>query len=341
MIDWMTLTVQLCHLSNDTVAALRGVGDRAMRITPTGESVYDVQCWDSLRSDMTGVAVRCMSGLTVAGSPARTYQSNNAFGDGCPIVCFHQMLDYVEHHLKISLPHDPALWSCSRIDYNKMYDLGGPIAVRQALHTLRHAETRGNNISLAGDTVYWDKNSSYLSMKSYNKHTHAVRANRKKEALYTDEQLNFLQNLLRFELKFARHYFHRLRDRQGRAWYELTELDLQKIFNERIEMIIGAEMSVVSHDGLQEKFEKAAQELGYTPRMGVQAYKTYSLIKVDGYETVKRAARKSTFYRHQQIMKMVGLSKSDICSGRIHEFRRKHILIDQPVTGWNDIRLAG
>jgi len=339
MIDWLTFGISTDLLDDHALSVFSSLGDRVLKISAEGEKVWETKSWSSIRSDYNGIGIRCMSKLYIAGSPARTYQSNNAFGSSDIIRSFYSIIDFVERTLNVTLPRDYKRYTCSRIDFNRMYDLRGPIAVKQALNYLRHAETRGSNVTVEGDTVYWQKRSLYQSMKAYFKHHHALMSLKKKESHYDINDIDLLQRLIRFELRLGRVFFNKLKDK-GIYWYMMTERELERIFTEYLKKIVGDEMTIQSHDGLQDKFKSVARDLGFTDRMGTQAYNTFNMIKLEGYENVKRAMRRTTFYYHQKIMHQVGLSKADICSGRILEFRRKTLLIDQPVTSWDQLRCA-
>lgn len=345
MIDWMTLTIDASEIERKYHSVLKHQSESILHLDVDGaikreSSLFARVSPDTEKhsSDLFGLSINFGSQLVICGSPARTSKTHNLFGSSHPLLCFEMMVNFVERCLDIKLPKSPKLWNCTRIDYNRMYELGGHTGVLQALNFLRHSESRGANVTCAGTTVYWDKNSTYLSLKAYDKFQDLKRTMRQKKTFLTAEELALCESLLRFEMKLGRHYMYRQEERTGRKWYDYTAKDLADIFNEKLNQIIGKEMNITNHKGLRQKFQESAIKLGFTPMMGSRAYSTFNMIKVEGLETVKREMKKSTFYLHKKIMRHAGLSNADITTGRILEFRRKSIIIDQPITSFNQLR---
>lgn len=343
VIDWLTLHLDLTHLNDSVRELLANRGDRIMRITEDGEQLWETRPWGQLSSDgddgsggsgMQGVALQCGAALRIAGSPARVMAYNNVFGSESVTECALAMIGFVCRSLSVILPRDLSLWHCSRIDVTHNYDLGGPIAVRQALSYLRHAETRGNNISTAGTSCYWNKGSSLRAGKAYHKGPQARKQVKSKRSHYSDEELEQADRLLRLELQLGRHWLQR----SGIVWTNLTPEILNAEHFRFFRDCIGEEMNISAHDDMRSRFERAAISLSLSEGIGQAAYSTFCQIRTDGYENVKLAMRRTTFYRHREVMLAAGLSKADLCAGRIIEFRRATLTLGAPVTSWEDLR---
>lgn len=347
MIDWLTLILPNNLLSEKARDVLRLQGHRIITTDPkTGDIKSETSKFfkaidpDQAHSDLYGVSVQYGSNLIICGSPARTHSTHNIFGSSDPIECFKQMVEFVERAYSITLPKNPTKWKCTRLDYNQMYDMGGQVGVAQSLSTLRHAETRGNNVTMKGDSVYWNASSIWIMLKAYNKYKDVLRTMRKGESHVTEQQLKAIEGLLRFEMKLGRSWFAKTKERSGINWHEIRKSDLKALFEEQMKVLVGEDMNIQSHDGLRDKFKHAAIQCGLGEGTGLSAYRTFNMIKLEGIENVKREMAQNTFYVHQRVMRAVGMSKADITTGRILEFRRKTLVIEQPVTGWDGLRLV-
>jgi len=68
------------------------------------------------------------------------------------------------------------------------------------------------------------------------------------------------------------------------------------------------------------------------------AYRTWGLIKMVGQEEAKLSMPVRTWHRHKGLLFAAGLSWADFSAGNVVPFRRKTILIGEPVESWDDIR---
>lgn len=332
MNDWLTLSLELSHIGCSHRAKLDGITDRVQRIDSTGELKWEQGCWDSLRSDMNGIAYCVGSSLRIGGSPASVVSPNNVFGSDDIRQCAYDMINFFEKHVGVILTKDLSKWKCTRADVTYNYDLGGQIAVNQALEYLRHANTRGMNVERRFNTVYWNKSSSLRSAKAYNKYLHALVMMRQQKAFFTGEEIRAIEGLLRLELKLGRHWFQR----QDTPWYELTIDDFKQQHNNFFANAIG-KIEVPTMDSLLDKL------IEVTPTEGRAraAFDFFCRIKQLGYNTVKNTTPPGTFYKHCKFLRDAGLSNADLNAGRILEFRRKTIVLGEPVHSWDDLRRVG
>ena len=330
MIDWLTIRIDISELSEATRAALDGTSNRLQKISPDGEIIWDTASFESLRSDMNGLAWSYGTCLTLAGSPASVVYPNNVFGTSNLGQAFIEMVNFFMIHTGVTLPCDITKWSCSRIDYTVNYDLGGQHAVAQALHYLRHAHTRGNNVERRHTTVYWNKTSSIRSGKAYNKYEHAKHYTKKNKAHYTPEQLQLTRNLLRLELKLGRHWIRE----QVKPWYKMTENDLHE---QHINFFgnITTDIEVPTMDTLLDRLLDTAPTNGQAHA----AHRYFCTIRSLGHEMARSTVTKSSHYRHLANLRKAGLTNADFVAGEIHQMRPRLITM-RPVSDWSEISRA-
>ena len=329
MLDWMTLTTDAANLNAIARERLASLSSKIMRISPKGEVEYIVGTFESLRSDFCGLAWSLGDRLVIAGSPASVVNDNNVFGHSDPLQCALDMISFFERHTMTVLPKHMTDWNCSRIDVTENYFLGGQVAVDSALGYLQYAHTRGQNVERKNTTVYWNKSSILRSGKAYNKHQQIQKLIRQNKAYFTDEQQELTRGLLRLELKLGRMYFHRL----DKHWSLLNEDDLRQEHERFFENCIGS-IEVPTMNTLHDKLLQVAPTAG----QATAAFNMFNSIKSLGYRYVKGTVSKPTFYRNQKLLLEAGLSKADLNAGQILEFRRKSIVIGEPVTSWDDLR---
>ena len=279
---------------------------------------------------MRGLAWSYGTELTIAGSPASVVSDNNVFGTLCVVEGFRMMVHFFQHHMGVALPLNPSLWTCSRIDVTQNYDLGGQIAVAQALDYLRFATTRGNNTERKHSTVYWNKSSSMRAGKAYNKFLHAINLTKKNQAHYTPQELKACENILRLELKLGRKWFHK----QTKQWHHFTPQDL---LNEHHDFFrhLANEIEVPTMDSLLDKLISVAP----TEAQAKSAFSYYCTIMNLGSEVARQTTTKSTHYRHVKNLKLAGLTSADLRSGQILSFRPRVITMN-PVNSWSEIKVA-
>jgi II/X family phage/plasmid replication protein len=327
MIDWLTIKTDISNLSPEDRKTLQGHCSTLMKIDPSGEIVWSTGQFESLRSDMCGLAWNYGTHLTLAGSPASIIHTNNVFGTSDIAWAFRYMVEFFELFMKVSLPSIEN-WSCSRIDFTQNYDVGGQPAVAQTLQYLRQCPTRGNNVERKHSTVYWNKTSTMRSAKAYNKYEHAKAHTKKNRAYYTPEQYELVKNIIRLELKLGRHWIRKL----DKPWYSLTQAELQNQHNDFFSEVLG-DIEVPTMDTLLSKLLKVAPTKG----QAMSAFNYFALIRQVGSENARAVTSETTHYRHVSNLKKAGLTKADLQSGQILAFRPQLITM-KPVDNWNQIQ---
>lgn len=329
MIDWLTLRLDLTHLTDATRDMLKGRHDTIIRLSPDGELKWQISARESIRSDSHQITVRACSVIEIAGSPARLGSSNNVFGNGDPSTCAQAMITYVQKMLNVDLPHDLTIWKCTRIDVALNFDLGSNANVRQALNTLRHTDGGRYQVRTCSESVYWSPGSQLRSGKAYDKGAHAIYQTKKGQAEFTEHELKAVQHLFRLELKLGSQYW---REAAAKPWHQHTEHDLEKLHYDYFGQFI-SELQVIEMENLLQKLI----EISPTPGQARAAHNTWLLIRETGLENIRQSIPKATWHRHKKLLFAAGLGWADFHSRNVVQLRRKPITLQQPVRSWLDI----
>lgn len=330
MIDWLTLRVARQHLAPATIAEIQSRMGRITKTSSDGEIEWCIAARTNMRSDSHQVTVMLgADSLEITGSPARVMQRNNVFGSGNPVECWDWMTAQVEEVISQPLPRDFRQYACGRIDVTHNYLLESASEVRTALNCLRHAEGGRLQVRTESETVYWSPRSRHRSAKAYHKGPHLSHQVRAGQAQAESWQIEVAQRLLRLELSLRSKFWQR----QFRPWYDFRERELDTIHNDFFSTVIG-QHKVISMDTLLQQCERTAKTVG----QGRAAYRTWCLIRQQGQESAKALMPRSTWLRHRRILFDSGLTFADLHSAQILPFRRRSILIDQPVRSWDEVR---
>ena len=330
LIDWMTLSTDASLLDPQTVTKIAGGQDKIMRISSDGEVKWVIPCRANIRSDSHQITVRIGSHLDIQGSPARTKGTqDNIFGEANPVNAFLNMVRFLSNTLEVSLPCNPTCWRLTRMDVTGNFDLGSLANVRQALNYLRHVEGGRYQVKTEAETVYWAKSSRLRAGKAYAKGPHMRYLAEKGHADLTPDQLSLVDRLLRLELRLGGQFW---RERAAQRWYQWSSEQLYEQFTAYFGQFIG-KVEVVEVDKLLDELMKVAP----TPGMAKAAYRTWSLIRSDGLEKARELTGKSAWYRHKRLLQQCGVSWADFHHRALVPFRRKTIVLSDPVRSWEDL----
>jgi II/X family phage/plasmid replication protein len=330
MIDWLTLRLSLDYFDMSTREQLRASSARICRIEPTGEIAWEIAARERLRSDTHSLTVRVGGDVEISGSPARLGQSNNVFGTGDILDCFSRMVSWASECMKLALPLNPELWRVTRVDVTHNYDLGDAASVRQALNYLRHAEGGRYQVKTSSESVYWSPKSRLRAGKAYHKGPHVRYQVEREQAELTDAQLALCDRILRLELRLGGQYW---RERVDKKWYQWTEAEFDDVHREYFEKFIG-DVEIAQVDDVLEKLKEVAPTEG----QALAAYRTWLLVQERGLESARLLLPKNTFYRHKRVLNAAGLSWADFQARNIVPFRRKTIVLGDPVRSWEDFK---
>lgn len=335
MIDWLTLKLANEKIPIEARSALASEQSFIMQIAPDGSITWMRPCRESVRSDSHYITVELVGDLLIYGSPARVglQRVDNVFGSGDPVECANRMIDFVCRVKGVTLPACQE-WSCSRIDVTHNYDLGDLVNVKTALELLRHVEGGRYQVRTQAESVYWSERSTFRSGKAYSKGMHMQYMAQRGKAFLSVDELELCQSLLRLELKLARHFWKR---QAKKAWYEYTERELDIEHDRYFEKLVGG-VEVNENMDMQKQMIKAALELGYKEGQGKQAAMSWAVIRSEGFQYWRDHCARTTYYRHQQIMRQAGLSFGDFVARNVIPIRRRRIVLNQPVRCWADMK---
>jgi hypothetical protein len=332
MIDWLTLRLALSCFDTSVQEELRAKFARICRIEPTGEIAWEIPARERLRSDTHSLTVRVGGDIEISGSPARLGQSNNVFGSGDILECFSRMVSWASECMLLDLPLEPLLWRCTRVDVTQNYDLGDAASVRQALNYLRHAEGGRYQVKTSSESVYWSSSSRLRAGKAYHKGPHMRYQVAKEQAMLLPWQLNACDRLLRLELKLGGQFW---RERTDKKWYSWTEMDFDRVHAEYFEQFVG-NVEIMEADNILERLKEIAPTRG----QALAAYRTWVLIRELGIESTRSMIPRPTWYRHKKLLKDAGLSWADFQARNVVPFRRKIIVLGEPVRSWDQLKDA-
>lgn len=343
LIDWLTLrhplTPALGEILLEKIHAAMGC---MTHVSPHGEVLWTKQVldWDEIRSDSTGM-YWSMTGdgeqyfLNIGASPSSLENEGiNVFGSLDLEHCATVLVKAASVALGAVLPHWRA-WDCRRMDITANYDMGGASQVKQALRLLLGTDAprrKTASDNSGGDSVYWNGKSDLRSGKAYHKGAHLRFQMKKGNIVCTQDQIELSDRLIRLEMKLGARWFRRL----ATDWRELSAEQLTAEHNQFFSSLIGGGDVEVSDMGiLLQELEKVT-----TKGRALSAHRTWSLIKTIGWTQTRESMNPNTFRKHCEHLRLAGLSSADLCAGVVIPFRRKCLVLDQPVLSWDEIRRA-
>lgn len=345
LIDWLTirhpLNAQLGKVLHSRI--LENMG-RMVNVSADGAILWEkaLPDWEAIRSDSAGLywsitadgdSVRY---LTIGASPSSLLNAGvNVFGNLDLQQSAEVLLRTASKALGAVMPNW-LHWQCRRIDVTANYDMGSAAQVKQALRLLLGTDAprrRTNSDRKGGDSVYWNTTSALRAGKAYHKGAHLRFQLRKGNVQLAEEQLLLADRLLRLELKLGATWFRRLK----KDWHELTENDLAEQHEDYFSSLIGlGDVEVNNMGTLLIELEKVAPTKG----RALAAHRTFALIKTLGYTQAMDSMARQTFANHCVLLRAAGLSSADLCAGKVLEFRKKALVLNQPVLSWEELRRA-
>lgn len=342
MIDWMTLRFPLDRLDPAIAARFRA----AMGMVSCSDS-DGVILWqkpfldlDALRSDCEGLLWTVTRDaeneyLTIGGSPAAIEHKNNVFGSCSVRHCAAVLLGAAAKTLCAILPA-AQLWSLRRIDVTENYLFSSSREVKQWLRALRNTDSgRHKATNATGDTVLWNAGSSLRKGKAYHKGPQIVYLLKKGKDYHISEwQLAVADRLGRLELTLGSRWFRRFYEGHG-VWWDITEEFLSGQHQDYFGRMWGGKMEITDMGRLLEELEKVAPSKG----RAAAAHRTWAVIKSVGWSLAKDSMPNETFRKHVSWLRLAGLSDADLCAGNVLPFARREVVIANPVTSWEELRL--
>lgn len=345
LIDWLTLRYPLNkNLGDELYTKIKNCMGMMVCCDGNGEIKWQkfLPDWEAIRSDSQGLywSITCDGNsqqyLTIGASPSSLINSGvNVFGSADIAECASTLVRFASLALGSILPAWSA-WDCRRIDITANYDMGSFAQVKQALRLLLGTDAprrRTNSDSKGGDSVYWNPSSSLRAGKAYHKGAH-LRVQLKRGNIEIDEDTLLLADrLLRLELKLGSQWFRR----HAPNWREFTpEFLATEHYQFFSSLIGGGDVEVTDMGTLLQELEKVAPSKG----RALAAHRTWCLIKTLGFTQTRESMSKGTFNNHLVWLRAAGLSSADLCAGTVVPFRRKSLILGNPVKSWAELRMA-
>lgn len=338
MIDWLTLRIDASLLGENVRQLLLINTGKVLKIDREGQLEWESSCRENIRSDSHQITVRFGSFLEITGSPARVVNSNNVFGSLDIKKCAFNMIDFVARHYSVFLPRNLRDWSCTRIDVTTNYDLGSLEQCKLAVDLLKTVKV-GRQSKVTYDTsVSWGGGSQLHSGKVYCKGPQLRKQCKGGSSSCTDEQLDKADRLVRLEYSFKRKLISRIKENSGLIWSEFNPQFLLAYhcdyFSKFISKIEVTNMETILSDLLS----KVPSEIP-TESQARAAFNCYCKIKTVGPESTKKQET-SSWYRHLKNLRTIGLSDADFQHINVVPLRTRRIVLETPVSGWDQIKLA-
>lgn len=342
MIDWLTLILDASLLGDAARHFCLTNTDRIQRINPvTGEVRWETFVRETIRSDSHQVTIHFGATLTIQGSPSRIKNCNNVFGSLDIRQCATDMIDFCCAHLGVLIPRRLEVWRCSKIDVTQNYDLGSLAQVQQSIDAFKHVRVGRQKTSTEDTTVMWGKGSTLHMGKIYAKGPHARKMMTAKSAVYTEDQLRKADRLLRVEYSIRRLMIRRLKE-GGLEWYQLTPEKLLAFHADYFSKFI-SDVEVADMDNVLDLLlANVGSDSGQVKTEGQAhaAYDCYCRCRNMGFQVAKSSFPSSSWSRHLKNLSTVGIGPADLQSTNIVPLRRRQVVLDQPVSSWDDIKLA-
>lgn len=343
MIDWLTLWLDASLLDRDSMRRVMQNADKVQRINGmTGEVLWESAVRESIRSDDHNVTVNFGSRLQIQGSPARVVSRHNVFGSLDIQECAKDMIDFVAKYHSIFIPKNLAMWSCSRIDVNQNFDMGSLVQAQQAIDYLKPLKCGRQKTSTYDTAVIWGKGSSLHSGKAYLKGPQLRELVQKNNAKVTDIELQKADRLLRLEYSIRRGLIRRIRESSGLNWFDYTPEFLLALHSDYFSKFISTVEVVDMCNVLDLLLANVGKEEGQIPTEGRAraAYDCYTRIRMTGYHVAKETYGRSAWFTHIKNLRTIGLVAADLQPVNVVPLRRRQIVLDQPISSWDQINLA-
>ena len=80
------------------------------------------------------------------------------------------------------------------------------------------------------------------------------------------------------------------------------------------------------------------KQVAPTEGQALAAHRTWCVIRSIGHQAARESMPKATWFRHKRILADAGFSWADLAAGKVVEFRRRTLVLERPITCWDDIR---
>lgn len=284
---------------------LKGSFDASIRIQVKREKYISIR-YPEFKKNITEKVV-CKPYLIVECSLHKFFLGHNIYGGSNNIKYqVDKLITFLEKELNINLPYYNT-WKVRRIDYAKVYDLGENIeSFFRGFSNVYYPRRRVQKYDTSG--IYFP--GTYTTLKLYDKGKEFLKHDRKRLLHHMCiKKVNMLKNIaegkLRIELEVKSR---KLKDMYGDLPYvnDIDIIDIENQFNVELKRVfkLGADKMKLYNNS--EDVEKILNK-NYGSSSGTLLGTWYKL-SIFGYDYVKDTMPKSTFYRHVNKLRDVGIS---------------------------------
>ena len=342
LIDLMRIRIDASTLGENIREKFKTTVDKIQRIdTMTGEIKWETNAREIARSDSHQISFAFGSYLEISGSPARLTSTNNVFGSNDVIECFRNMVKFVGSCNEVILPMNPRDWACTCIDYTMNYDMGSYENVLEAIDALKVVKSGRQRLTSRDTSTTWGEGSTLHMGKAYAKGPQLKKLNKNKTMKITKEEIRKADRLLRLEYSIRRKLLSRLRE-QGINWWDLNPSTLagfhEKYFSQFISQLEVTDMGTI----LEQLLANVGVGDGKIPTEGQAhgAYNAYTRCRDMGYHHARSSFPSTTWTRHLKNLRTIGISTADLQPMNVVPLRKRQIVLNNPVSSWDDIQLA-
>lgn len=338
MIDWLSLSIDVSFLSEGVRKICYENHDRIQKINRHGEILFEKISSEWLRSDSNYLEVSFGAMLHLRGSPARVVNCNNVFGSLDIKECALTMIKFFCTMNGVIIPQDLSLWNCTRIDVTRNYDMGSLQGVLDAIDAFKLVKVGRQKICTEDTTCSWGRGSSMHCGTAYAKGPQSRKLFAKSKANFTPDQLRIADRLLRLEYSIRNLMLRRLKQ-AGLKWQEFTPEFLIQHHTEYFNQFISNVEVVDMGNTLDLLLKQVALGNIPTEAQAKSAYDCYLRCREKGYQQGKASYPKGTFSRHMKNLSTIGVGPADLQPSNVVPLRRRQVVLDQPVSCWDDIKL--
>jgi II/X family phage/plasmid replication protein len=305
-------------------------------VSPTGETFDLRHSWEKIPSSLSSLAFKVFdfrassldefgeAFIEIKASPAKLMQGHNLYGSDnlkeCGLFLIQLLAETYPHCFNLL---DQSSWDVASLDITYFSRLEDKRQVNQfidALQSVSSGQTRART-GYSGTAYFGKKNSRLKSIKVYCKESeveHFLKtASSSQKEVHTEELLAFSLGMVRWEATIK----HRWLERRGintKFIHFIKNFNPQELWREATKDLFkaleGKEMRIVKDDKIKEQLRDQfptinARSGKITFGKSDAIYRTYRMIKSEGFKEAALNMSSTTFYRHVSALLEIGLSK--------------------------------
>lgn len=300
--------------------------------------------WESIPSSYEGMAFKICDYrytqlddfyIILKCSPAKIMLGHNVFGSSNLKDCFLAMVELLnDAYPQVMAELDQTTWYLNHIDityFSRARSQNEVKAFINSLHSVSYGQVKSRT-GYDGTAYFGKKNSRLKKIKVYSKLcellTYIDKLNKKPdgqiliESVYTQELLAWAEKMVRWELSL----YHRYLERRGIDCNvlellqnnNLSEKKLIKLWKEGMKDLFtafeGKEMKTINDEDIRTKlranFAKTTPKGNITFTAADNAFRTYKLIKTEGWLNAQSLMGRASFYNHVAMLHDCGVSRA-------------------------------